>query len=114
MLRGAIALDDAGRDRLWDSQIVEQKGLTEEWVRDLDALSTPDKAAGWTKGAPEDWASESLEAARLAYCLPGTKTGTRSGIGLGNGYCQSTLRIAQRQLAKAGVRIATVLNEIFK
>ena len=65
-------------------------------------------------GTPEDWATESLEAARVAYCLPGTGSVMKSGTRLGEDYCLSTLPIVQKQLAKAGIRVAAVLNEIFR
>jgi Mrp family chromosome partitioning ATPase len=81
---------------------------------EVDAVSTPENSAEWSMGTPEDWATESLEAAKVAYCLPGTRTVMKSGSNLGEGYCRSMLPIVQRQLAKAGVRVAAVLNEIFR
>jgi hypothetical protein len=71
-------------------------------------------AAGWSKGTPEDWATESLQLAKKAYCLPGTSTAMPSGAKLADDYCRMALPIIQRQLAKAGVRIAWTLNEIFR
>jgi hypothetical protein len=38
----------------------------------------------------------------------------RSGAKLGDDYCSMALPIIQKQLAKAGVRIAWVLDEIFQ
>jgi hypothetical protein len=37
-----------------------------------------------------------------------------SGTRIGDEYCQAVLPIVQVQLAKAGVRVAAALNEVFK
>ena len=44
--------------------------------------------------------------------LPGTKTVMKSGTMLGDDCCRFALPIIQRQLAKAGTRIAWTLNKI--
>ncbi len=101
--------------RVWDSQIIShQTGNEEVWLFDCNLLASPKKVAEWSKGTPEDWATESLQAAKEAYCLPGTKKVMPSGTKLGDDYCRYALPIIQRQLAKAGVRMAFVLNTIFK
>ncbi len=75
---------------------------------------TPENIAEWSKGTPEDWATESLQAAKAAYCLPGIKTVMRSGTNLDDDYCRMALPMIQRQLAKAGIRVAWTLNGIFR
>ena len=71
-------------------------------------------AAEWSKGIPEDWATESLQIAKKAYYLPGTSTVMPSGTALSDDYCCMALPLIQKQLAKAGIRVAWMLNEIFK
>jgi hypothetical protein len=83
------------------------------WLWELTHYANPQKVKEWAKGSPEDWATETLQAAKEAYCLPGTKTVIRSGTRLGDEYCRFALPIIQKQLAKAGIRIAWMLNEIF-
>jgi hypothetical protein len=101
--------------RVWDSQIIERHTSDERvWLWDLNGVTSPKLAAEWSKGTPEDWATESLQIAKEAYCLPGTKAVMKSGTKLGDDYCRMALPIIQRQLAKAAVRIAFVLNAIFK
>jgi hypothetical protein len=66
---------------VWDSLIVEHKSQDEEeWLRVINSLATALNVSQWSKGTPEDWATESLQAAKEAYCLPGTKTVMQSVI----------------------------------
>jgi hypothetical protein len=101
--------------RAWDSEIIEWHSMDEAtWLRELNALATPQMAAAWSKGRPEDWATESLTEARLAYRLPGTDRLIPSGMKLGEDYCRFALPIIQRRLAQSAVRVASTLNQIFK
>jgi hypothetical protein len=101
--------------RAWDSQIMERHTENEQvWLWDCNFLANPKMVAEWSKGTPEDWATESLQIAREAYCLPGTQEVMQSGTKLGDDYCRMALPIIQRQLSKAGIRVAFTLNEIFK
>jgi hypothetical protein len=101
--------------RVWDSQVMERHTENEQvWLWDLNFLANPKMVGEWSKGTPADWASETLQAAKEAYRLPGTGRVMPSGTELGNEYCVFALPIIQKQLAKAGIRIAFVLNEIFK
>jgi len=84
------------------------------WLWDFDFLANPKMVAEWSRGTPEDWATETLQVAKEAYCLPGTKAVMKSGTKLGDDYCWMALLIIQRQLAKAGIRSAWILNEIFR
>jgi len=101
--------------KVWDTQIIEWHSMDEvAWLAELEAIATPAAAQSWSKGSIEDWASESLEEARLAYRLPGSSSPIRPGARLGEKYCRFALPIIQKRLAQAGVRIAFTLNEIFQ
>ncbi len=101
--------------RVWDSQIIERYTQNEEvWLFDCNLLASPKIVAEWSKGTPEDWATESLQLAKEAYCLPGTKTVMASGTKLGDEYCRIVLPIIKTQLAESGVRLAWTLNSIFR
>jgi nuclease S1 len=101
--------------RVWDSQIVERHTPNERvWLWDLNGVTNPKLAAEWSKGTPEDWGTDTIQVAKKAYCLPGTQNIIKSGTVLGDDYCRMALPIIQRQLAKAGIRVAYTLNEIFK
>jgi hypothetical protein len=65
------------------------------------------------KGTVEDWATESLVAARGAILIPGTDQRLKSGQKLGAEYFAKHLPVVRRRLCQAGLRLATVLNEPF-
>lgn len=101
--------------RVWDSQIIERYTTDEgELLGDLKGIATPAFAGESLKGTPEDWATESLQVAKKAYCLPGTQNVIHSGTALGDDYYRMALPIIQTQLAKTGVRVAATLNAIFR
>jgi hypothetical protein len=101
--------------RIWDSEIIEHHSPDEqEWLGNLNRLATPGSVAEWSKGTPEDWATGTLQIAKEAYYLPGTQNVIKSGTALGDAYCRMTLPIIQEQPAKAGIRIAWMLNEMFR
>jgi hypothetical protein len=52
---------------LWDTLMIEHESKSEEvWLTDLAEIDTPENRAVWMKGTVEDWATESLLAARDA------------------------------------------------
>jgi len=100
--------------RLWDSQAIERHTTNEKvWLWDFDFVANPKMVSEWSKGTPADWATESLRIAREAYREPGSNKQIRSGARLGNEYYRFALPVIRTQLAKAGIRIAFVLNAIF-
>jgi hypothetical protein len=99
--------------RVWDSEIIERHTKNEHvWLWDFDFWANPRMVAEWSKGTPQDWATETLQIAKEAYCFPG-KTPMKPGSRLGNQYYEFALPVIQKQLAKSGIRIAFVLNGIF-
>ena len=78
----------------------------------MTALAERPEAAGWTRGRIEDWADESLEVGRRAYRVPGTDRTLRSGDEIGRDYVEANLPLAVERLARSGVRLAAILNEI--
>jgi len=101
--------------RVWDTQIIDWHSTDEgTWLGELNALATPQMAAAWSKGSVEDWATESLAEARLAYCLPGTGKLIPSGTKLGEEYYRFALPIIQLRLAQSAVRLAATINWILE
>jgi hypothetical protein len=88
---------------------------TEEfWLNDLADLDTAENRAAWMSGTAEEWATESLLAAREAYSIPGTNKRLKSGQKLGDEYQAKHLPVVRRRLYQAGVRLAMILNEAFE
>jgi S1/P1 Nuclease len=99
---------------LWDTLIIEHVSKSEDfWLGDLAALDTAENRTEWMKGTVEDWATESLLAARQAYEVPETGLRLKSGQKLGDVYQEKSLLVVRRRLSQAGVRLAMVLNECF-
>ena len=84
------------------------------WFGDLNSVTNPKLAADWSKGTPEDRATDTLQAAKKGYSLPGTKTAMKSGTKLGDDFYRIALPLIEQQLAKARIRVAGTLNAIFK
>jgi hypothetical protein len=64
-------------------------------------------------GTVEDWATESLLAARHAYQDPVTGKRIKPGAKLGEQYHEQKIPAVRQRLYQAGVRLAWVLNEAF-
>ena len=100
--------------RVWDSGIIERAGRDEDaWLADLNAMDTPEARAKALSGAVEEWATESLLAARGAYQDPATGMRIRPGARLGDAYQESSGPVVRRRLYQGGMRLATVLNEVW-
>lgn len=97
--------------QVWDSGLLRQGFRNEREVTNaLFDLARKPEAQGWLKGGVEDWANESLEAARQAYAIPGSRNQLQSGARIGREYQDANLPVAVERLAKAGMRLSEVLN----
>jgi hypothetical protein len=73
--------------RLWDTDMIERVSQVEDiWIKDLATLETPEAREAAAKGTVEDWATESLLAARAAYLVPGTDARIKPGQKLAREY----------------------------
>jgi len=97
--------------RLWDSDLIEWNTRSEDvWLAELD---TDKNCADWMRGTVEEWATESLLAARAAYVVPGTHARIKPGQKLSREYYETHLPVVRRRLCQARLRLAMVLNEAF-
>ena len=100
--------------RLWDSDMIERTQRSEDaWIADLAALDTAENQQEAMKGTVENWATESLLAARQAYQVPEAGQRLKAGQKLGGAYLKASLPVVRRRLYQGGVRLAMVLNEAF-
>ena len=99
---------------LWDSGIIERVSTDEGyWLNDLSVLPSSQSHDATTGGTVEDWATESLLAAREAYRDPTTGMRLKSGAKLGEAYHTKSLPVVRQRLYQAGMRLAMVLNDAF-
>jgi nuclease S1 len=100
--------------RLWDTDMIERTSKDEDfWLADLARLDSPEARQGAMTGTVDDWATESLLAARRAYQVPETGIRLKSGQKLGYAYVEANLPVVRRRLYQASVRPALVLNDAF-
>jgi hypothetical protein len=91
---------------LWDSALLDRLPPEDQLFVTLSRAITPAERAGWARGSVEDWAGESFAAARLVVYgdLPGSRR-------VGEAYEGDADPVVERQLEKAAVRLAAILNE---
>jgi nuclease S1 len=107
--------DETNLHQIWDSGLFRQAHYDERSLAsDLIGLAREPRSRDWPEGTVEDWVNESLEAARQAYRVPGTRELLRSGMRLGRDYEEANLPLARKRLAQAGVRLSQVLNEALR
>ncbi|WP_165068765.1 S1/P1 nuclease [Paludisphaera rhizosphaerae] len=97
--------------QVWDSGILRMEFHNERQAADaLFEVARRPTSRAWLGGKAEDWADESLEAAKKAYIDPATGQTIRSGARLGDEYQTIHIRMVVERLTKAGLRLSEVLN----
>ena len=94
---------------LWDSEIVESAhrwGYT-EWQREIDRVSKAERR-DIVKGTPTDWFVQTHAAAVEVY------KHTPEGASLSYDYVTQFTSMVEVQLLRGGVRLAYLLNEIYR
>lgn len=94
---------------VWDSGLIDQTGLREAaYVAHLQVWLKKHSISDLRKGTVVDWALEAHRAAvDVAYRLPKNRR-------LSKNYLEKSRPVMDALLAKAGVRLARVLNEAFQ
>ncbi len=92
---------------VWDTSIIrrEIRRNHADWRRYADALAaavTPEERREWTGTAPEDW---TLESSRLAFSAAYTAPENIEGR-----YYENSVSVIEKQLQRAGIRLAELLN----
>jgi hypothetical protein len=107
--------DNTNLHQVWDSGLLYQGFRNEgELVRKLEDMARQTESGNWLKGRIEDWADESLEVGRRAYLNPASNKILRAGDSLGRDYERANLPLVTDRLARSGVRLASLLNELLK
>lgn len=92
--------------RVWDSDIIDGTKLS--YTEFAESLDKPDaeQIRKWQHTSVREWAVESQQYHERVYAYDNGK--------LGYPYAYKNLPLIREQLLKAGIRIAGVLNEIYK
>ncbi len=89
---------------VWDTSMILHTGLNREaYAEREEELIKAQKLDTKAGGTPEEWANESLRLAEAAWVQDGTD--------LKGDYYQREIKVVDRQMALAGLRLARLLNE---
>lgn len=94
---------------VWDSDLLESahKWTYTEWTEQIDR-ATPSEVAAMTAGTPFDWGKDAYEIAKAAYSE--TPVGTKMSYDEVSRWAP----VIERQLLLGGLRLAALLNDIFR
>jgi hypothetical protein len=96
----------------WDTEFVTMLGSNPTMVaQQLVSSTTSGQVKTWSKGDAASWAKQSFDAAKL-YGYAGLGSLDSSGkYNLSTTYVTTATKTVARQLARAGVRLAKILND---
>jgi nuclease S1 len=96
---------------LWDLGLLNHMPNEDQLFQIISRILTPERVAEWSRGTVEEWAGESFHLAqRVVYGdLPPAAAG--EAIFVGEAYQRTAEPVVRDQIAKAGVRLAAILNE---
>ncbi len=98
--------------QIWDQDVVAVQGRDAvRLASDILARLTPAQKAQMRSGTPEDWANQSFALASREIYAP---LATRGRITLPPDYARKQSGLARLQMARAGLRLAALLNGIFR
>lgn len=93
--------------RVWDSQIIDGRNLSyTEWVTKINHPSK-EQVSTWQSTRPLDWANESKAMRASVYEIGEKKE-------LSYRYNYDHIAEVEQRLLQAGIRLAAILNEIYK
>lgn len=94
---------------VWDGGIITKHGLNSvRYAAELEHAISPGSIPSIQQGSLEDWAVEAHHlAVSNAYVIPANHV-------LGNAYFNTSLPVVSTQLTRAGLRLAKILNDVFK
>ncbi|MBC8107704.1 MAG: S1/P1 nuclease [Anaerolineae bacterium] len=105
--------------KVWDSNILkhmmgsgEEKLSIKEYAEKIAASITEQQSKEWTRAEPVGWANESHQIAVNVVYAGVAADGPP--VKLDEAYVQRAEPVVELQLARAGVRLAEVLNRIFR
>jgi len=97
--------NESNLHRVWDSEMIDDTKLSySELGQSLDK-PTPAQLTGWQNSSVKDWAYESMAYRKQVYDYGNGK--------LGYQYSYKYFHIVRYRLLQSGIRLASVLNEIY-
>lgn len=111
-VRVVIGATETTLHAVWDTNVVASLGENpDQLASKLEAQITPEEEQSWSAGTPVDWANESFRVAKdVIYSSLHGEGGTTEPILLPIDYAARERPVTAKQLERAGIRLATVLN----
>lgn len=107
-----LGRERASLHKLWDVDVVDPLGPDPDAIADsIEQALTPDQRRDWQSGTPARWANEAHAIAREHIYPP---LGGARDLRLPRDYAFREAPLARILLAKAGVRLAWLLNATLK
>jgi hypothetical protein len=107
----AVGVGSGSLHGFWDTQFVERLGTDPITVGDTIAAGiSPADVALWSQGSATDWARESFGVAKTSVYGKLPKPAANGVYTFPAAYVTASKAIVTKQLSRAGVRLATVLN----
>jgi hypothetical protein len=105
-------VDSGTLHHYWDSVFVAKLGSDPVFVaKNIISTVTPGQLNAWRKGDASSWAQQSFEASKLWVYRDLGAADAAGRYTLSANYARNATNITSRQLARAGVRLAKILNE---
>jgi hypothetical protein len=95
---------------LWDSRLIEHQGLNETELADKYYHISPAQIKEWQNDPLIKWIWESYQESSKLYA----EIDQLSNHTLDDAYYQAHMTIVEARIQRAGIRLAGVLNEVFK
>lgn len=95
---------------LWDTKLVERQGLSDQQLAAQYDQVSQQKIKAWENTPTIEWAWESYQISSRLYA----EVAAMQGRTVNDYYYQQHLPIIEERIEQAGVRLAAVLNELFK
>lgn len=102
--------DGTNLHALWDSKLIDHQGLTYEQMAEKYDHATPAQIKQWQNEPLIQWIWESYQASSQLYA----EVDAMKSRAIDDSYYQAHIAIVQDRIEKAGIRLAGVLNGIFK
>ncbi|HEY4063095.1 MAG TPA: S1/P1 nuclease [Puia sp.] len=95
---------------LWDTRLLEHQGMTYEQLAEKYDHATPSEIKKWQSDPLIKWLWESYEISTRLYA----EIDAMKSRSIDDSYYQAHIGIIQLRIEQAGIRLAGVLNELFK
>ena len=95
---------------LWDTYLLEHQGLSYEQLAEKYSPVSPQQIQQWQSAPLMKWIWESYEISSKLYA----EVDAMKGRSIGDDYYKAHIAVIGTRIQQAGIRLAGVLNEIFK